>query len=121
MKTKYFKPATCILLLAVVFQFSQAAGSIMGQVTDPQTKKPVGDATVTVESQGFSKPFFTNDSGFYYASNIPAGVYNVGASFQGHTSSVIIVPLGNDDVKEVNLDLVAAIELSGAEVTRKRL
>ena len=121
MKTLNFLRTGFMLILSLLFHFSNAAGSIMGRVTDPQTKKPVGDVTVSVECQGFSKPFFTNDSGYYYASNIPAGVYTVGASFQGKTSVVTGVKLGNDDVKQVDLEIAAAIELKGAEVKTKRL
>ncbi|MDB5284061.1 MAG: enterobactin receptor protein [Bacteroidota bacterium] len=89
----------------------------MGQVKDPQTKKPVADAAITIEGTSFNKVVYTNDSGLYDAGNVPAGVYTVGVSYQGHTALVSEVKLSNDDVREVNLEVAAAIELKDIEIS----
>ena len=92
----------------------------MGTVKDPQTKKPIADAIVTVEGKGFNKVAYTNAAGLYDLGNIPAGVYNVVVSFQNHSAITPGVALGNDDVIQVDLELIAAVELNDIPITVTR-
>lgn len=93
----------------------------MGQVIDPKTKQPVSDATVILENQGSQKMFFTNEHGYYYASNIPAGVYSVTASFLSNSSRVNGVKVGSDESKQVDIDLAVGVNLTEVQVTEYRI
>lgn len=114
MKTQNKIRAAGLLLLAILFQFSFArsvGGSIQGQVIDPDTKQPVSDAIVVLESQGTQKVFYTNEQGYYYASNIPAGVYTVSVSYMSSSTKVVGVKLGNDEIKTVDVLFSMSIEM----------
>ena len=107
--------ATSLLLLLLGFQFSYAGnGSVMGRVTDPVTKVPAADVTVVLDNQGNQLSFITNDSGFYYASNLPVGIYSVTASFMNNRSTVTGVKVNSDEQKIVDVQVSVAIE--GGEV-----
>ncbi len=105
MKTQKSKRGIILLLFSLYVQFSFAltGGSIMGQVTDPETKNPVSDAAVVLDCQGTQKVFMTNENGFYYASNISSGVYSIKVSFMSKVSEPIVVKVGDDETKEVNI------------------
>ena len=109
--------ATTFLLLLLGFQFSFAGnGSVMGRVTDPDTKAPAADVTVVFENQGSQLSFITNDSGFYYASNLPVGLYDVTAAFMNNRTTVTGVRVNEGDQKNVDLKLSTAIEKEIVEV-----
>src|SRR4051812_17027264 len=102
MKTQHYIRAGGFLLFCLLFQFSFASsigGSIMGQVTDPETKEPVDGAVVVLDNAGIQKTVATNEHGFYYADNIPSGIYTVSVSYMSSTAKVVGVKLGNDDTK----------------------
>ena len=65
------------LFLISLGSISSFAGNIMGQVMDTTNHKPLGDATVVLDCKGVQRNFTTNENGFYYASNIPGGEYQV--------------------------------------------
>jgi hypothetical protein len=118
-KSKLILQITGMLLLTFGFQFLFAlpgAGSVMGRVTDPDTKAPAADVTVIFENQGTQKVFITNDSGYYYASNLPVGIYTVTASYMSVHNTVIGVRVGDDDQKILDIALSAAIVLNGAVI-----
>ena len=119
MKTQNKIRAAGLLLLALVFQFSFAStgGSIMGQVTDPETKEPVSDATVVLESQGGQKIFYTNEHGYYYASNIPAGVYNITVTYMSSHLMVENYKLSNDENKTLDFQLGVSINMKDVIIT----
>lgn len=104
-----------LLLFAVQISFALTGGSIMGQVIDPETKEPVGFANVLVESQGTQKAYTTDEKGFYYASNIPAGIYTVTVSLMSNKSQITDIKVGNDETLNVNVELATAVKLGGDE------
>jgi hypothetical protein len=119
MKTQNKIRAAGLLLLAFVFQFSFASnigGSIMGQVTDPDTKEPVSFASVIFENQGTQKVFVTNESGYYYASNIPAGVYNITATYMSKHITLENYKLSNDENKTLDIQIGLAVDMGGVEI-----
>ena len=115
--------AACVLLLTLGFQtaFAQGRGSVMGQVTDPVSKAPLSDITVVFECQGNQLPFFTNDSGFYYASNIPVGTYSATAAYMNNHSTVTGITVGSGDQKEVDIALNKAVEMDSVVKTEYRI
>ena len=122
MKTKLFFKAMCMLLMLFGFQFSFASdgGSVMGQVIDPDTKAPAGSVTVVLESMGNQTVVTTNDSGYYYASNLPAGIYTVTAAFMGSHASVTEVKIANDAQVTVNIGLSVGTTLTGVVINTER-
>jgi hypothetical protein len=112
-KSKVFAQTVCAMLLILGSQLVSAApggGSVMGRVTDPDTKAPAADVTVVFECQGSQKAFITNDSGYYYTSNLPVGVYIVTASYMSTHAIVKNVIIGDDDQKVVDIKLSAAVQ-----------
>jgi hypothetical protein len=89
MKPKQLLPAVILLLLFSGSRFSYASGgNIMGQVVDTSAKEPLGFATVVLDCKGSQRDFTTNENGYYYASNIPAGVYTVILVNEGKTYKI---------------------------------
>ncbi len=118
--TKTMLRGAVALLLIFSFHSSFASyigGSIMGQVVDPVSKEPVGDATVVLDCQGNQKTLLTNEKGFYYASNMPAGVYTISVSYMSNRVIIENFKIGNDEVKEANAELNTAIAMG--EVVKK--
>ena len=114
--------AACMLVLIVGFQssFAQGRGSVMGQVTDPDTKAPAADVTVVFENQGMQKMFTTNDNGFYYASNLPEGVYTVTAAYMSSHVKLLNVKV-TDEQKILDITLSAAVQQDTIFVTVDRV
>jgi hypothetical protein len=114
MKTHVLRALSVLsgLLLSLTTTFAApGTGSIMGQITDPETKEPIEFATVIFESQGTEKFFTTDEKGFYYASNIPAGTYTITISYLSAKTLITDIKLGSDEVKEVNVGLAVAQNL----------
>ncbi|HRG88243.1 MAG TPA: carboxypeptidase-like regulatory domain-containing protein [Chitinophagales bacterium] len=109
--------AAGLLLVAFMLQSASlfAGGSIMGRVTDPDSHKPVVDAIVLIESTGSTLDYLTDSNGYYYASNIPAGVYTVSATVMSKRAEVTGVKMGNDEVVTINMELSVAITIGGNE------
>ncbi|HWB62359.1 MAG TPA: carboxypeptidase regulatory-like domain-containing protein, partial [Chitinophagales bacterium] len=102
MKITHYLSIALFALLLLAFSQSFASGSnIMGQVTDTSNNKPLADAVVILQSQGQTLTFFTNEHGYYYASNIPAGSYIVGVTNLGKTYQVSVNP-SPDETREIN-------------------
>jgi len=109
-----------MLFLLLGFQFSFASysgGNVMGRVTDPDTKAPAGGVTVVLECLGNQMMVTTNDSGYYYASNLPAGIYTVTAAYMSNHSVVTGVKVGDDDQKTVDIELNTGIDVLDVPIT----
>ncbi|MBT8479649.1 MAG: carboxypeptidase-like regulatory domain-containing protein [Gemmatimonadetes bacterium] len=77
-----------LTLLAVGPLFGQAStGKIQGRVTDAGTGAPVSGAQVLVDGSTLGN--LTNDQGFYFINEVPAGLQNVRAQFIGYRPFVI--------------------------------
>lgn len=107
MKTKHHLKTLLLMLCVAAANLANAAtgGSIMGQVKDPDTDLPVAGIQVVLESQGSSLVFQTNESGYYYASNIPPGVYTITVRYMKNATIVENVKIGNDETQNVDLAL----------------
>lgn len=120
MKTKHTLKTLLLMICIVAANFAHAitGGSIMGQVKDPDTDLPVAGVNVVLESQGSSLVFTTNENGYYYASNIPPGVYTVTVKYMKNTSIVKDIKVGNDEERNIDLALsmLSVTELDGVEI-----
>jgi hypothetical protein len=77
-----------LTLLAVGPLFGQAStGKIQGRVTDAGTGAPIAGAQVLVDESTLGN--LTNDQGFYFINEVPAGLQSVRAQFIGYRPFVI--------------------------------
>lgn len=102
------------LMMSHFFTFATTGGSVMGQVTDPESKEPIASATVIFDCKGNQLVFTTNDNGYYYASNIPAGTYKVTYMFMSNKITVPDYIVGNDQTKQ--LDVALSMSVIGDDI-----
>ncbi len=123
MKTQNQIRAAGLLLLIFLAQVSFAftGASIMGRVVDPDTKEPVADANVVLENGGIQKFYTTNEQGYYYASNIPAGVYSLTVSLLSKVVKVIDIKVANDESRVVDVQFQQSIQMKDVEVVIYRI
>lgn len=77
-----------LTLVAISPLFGQAStGKIQGRVTDAGTGAPIAGAQVLVDGSTLGN--LTNDQGFYFINEVPAGLQNVRAQFIGYRPFVI--------------------------------
>lgn len=112
-------------LLAAIFAYSFSfasfsGGNIIGQVTDPETKKPIEFATVILNCKGIEKIYVTDANGYYYASNIPAGTYTIVVSYVGKTVQLPSVNIASDETRQLDVALSNTYEHEGVEIVKKK-
>lgn len=118
---KNFRFTALVLSLILCFSavaFGQTTGEIQGFVKDPQgAVVPNVAVTITGVDVGFNRTVNTDGEGFYRASQIPPGRYNIEAAatsgFAGKKQEGVLVTLGNTTT--VDLDL--STQQVGAQVT----
>jgi hypothetical protein len=117
MEPKHFLKATYVLSLLFFFQVSFAGANIMGQVVDTaNNNKPLDGIAVMLESHGNVLSYYTNEHGYYYASNIPAGEYTVGF-VNNKTTYKATVKVVNDETRELNFMVNGVREIETVVVT----
>jgi hypothetical protein len=62
-------------------------GKVQGRVTDAATGAPISGAQVRIENTTLGN--LTNDQGFYFINEVPAGLQNIEGSFIGYRSVVV--------------------------------
>jgi outer membrane receptor for ferrienterochelin and colicin len=93
-------------------------GKIEGSVNDPNGQ-PVAGAQVLI--LGTSLGATTNDAGYYFINNVPAGVYTLRAQFIGFSpNEVRNVRVLADQTITVNFDIRRALELGAITVTEQQ-
>lgn len=118
MKTTKMAILSAVLLLFTAHLHAESipGGTVMGKVSDPQTGKPVADATVIFNCQGNQLVFYTNQNGLYNAGNIPAGMYEVTATYMSNKVTVTQVKVSNDMAQELNLALLSGLNMDDVVV-----
>ena len=91
--------------------FAVGGGTIMGQVTDPDTKEPVAFATLIFENQGTKKIITATELGFYDTGNLPAGVYTITTTFMSNKATMPGVTVKNDEQQELNLTITMSMKM----------
>jgi outer membrane receptor protein involved in Fe transport len=79
--------AAGLTLFTVAPLLGQATGKIQGRVTDAATGAPIAGAQITVEESTLGN--LSNDQGFYFINEVPAGLTSVRAQFIGYRPLVI--------------------------------
>lgn len=95
-------------------------GKIQGRVVMAGTGTPVAAAQVTVEGTTFGN--ITNDDGFYFVNEVPAGVFDIRAQSIGYRATVLRnqrVLAGQTITLNFELEQ-AAVQLEALEVTGER-
>ncbi len=76
-----------VLMLFAGSAAAQTTGKIEGQVTDAQTGQPLVGAQVSVLGTNLGN--LTNEDGYYFINNVPAGLQSVQAQYIGYRSFVV--------------------------------
>ena len=108
------------LLFAVTFSAYAQYGKITGKITDRETKEPLIGANVLLEGTALGAS--TDVNGDYTILNVPAGNYNLKATYVGYqptTVSGLSVLAGL--TRELNVQLVStAVQLNAVEIVAER-
>jgi hypothetical protein len=95
------------------------AGAINGFVRDASDGEPLAYCNVYLDKTEFGAA--TNDKGYFYIGHVPAGKYELVASFVGYKSEKRTLSVGPNQVVNVNLELSpGAIEVKEVKVTADR-
>ncbi len=90
-------------------------GKVQGTVLDP-TGQPVANAQVFVLGTAFAA--LTNEDGFYFFNNVPAGTYDMRAQFIGYQpAEVRALRVLGDQTLTVNFGLSGAVALEAITIT----
>jgi len=80
--------ATALALVTTTSAFAQgSAGKIQGRVVDAQTGQPI--AAAQVEVVGTNRGNITNDDGYYFINDVPAGLTDIRAVSIGYGAQVV--------------------------------
>jgi hypothetical protein len=91
------------------------AGKVQGTVLDP-TGQPVANAQVFVLGTAFAA--LTNEQGFYFFNNVPAGTYDMRAQFIGYQPAEVRgIRVLADQTLTVNFGLSGAVALEAITIT----
>ncbi len=92
-----------------------ATGKIQGTVIDP-TGQPVANAQVFILGTAFAA--LTNDEGFYFFNNVPAGTYDLRAQFIGYQPAEVRgIRVLTEQTLTVNFGLSGAVALEAITIT----
>ena len=110
----------CLILFLNLSVYGQDNGTIIGVVTDVNTKEPLAFAKVFVE--GTEKGAVTDLDGKYKIS-LPTGSYSVRVSFVGYQPMTKYnVPVNSGNAEIVNFDLgESSTNLEAVEVVFKKM
>ncbi|GGD43734.1 TonB-dependent receptor [Emticicia aquatilis] len=88
-------------------------GSIVGKVTDAQTKQPIRGASISLVGQ--NRGVITDESGYFQINNLWAAPYKVEVSFMGYVAQNQTVIVKEDEATTIEFSLKSA-EFSLEEV-----
>ncbi len=102
--------AAFMLVLGMTSALALANGRIVGKATDEDTNAPLGGVSIKVKVGGKVLGAFTGKDGTYEIRNVPAGSYDVSASYIGFkTRNVKVTVVDDADAKldfKMQLDLL---------------
>lgn len=76
-----------VLMLFAASASAQTTGKVEGRVTDAQTGQPLVGAQVSIEGSNLGN--LTNQDGYYFINNVPAGLRNVVAQYIGYRTMTV--------------------------------
>lgn len=113
------KSILVILLFILFHSISIGQGSVRGNVYDKQTGEPVGFCNVYIEGTQYGVNSDLN--GFYNIPKIPAGNYNLIATFIGYDTARVEISIKNGDALNEQLFLnVQSVKIKEVSITAER-
>ena len=110
-----------LALCLSTFYFAHGAepGAVNGFVRDASDGEPLAYCNVYLDRTEYGSA--TNDKGYFYIGHVPAGNYDLVASFVGYRNEKRTLTVGPNQVVNVNLELSpGAIEQKEVKVTADR-
>jgi len=117
-----FSVTTAVLVLLIGAAFparGQAPTAIISGTVTSQSGTGIANATVTVKNlaTGQLTTVQTNSTGFFSATELPAGAYDITASAEGFTAGTVHVTLAAGATGHANLSLASGLSLSSLGFT----
>jgi hypothetical protein len=110
--------ASLLWFLTSSLSFAQS-GAVNGFVRDASDGEPLAYCNVYLDKTEYGSA--TNDKGYFYIGHVPAGNYDLVASFVGYRNETRTLSVGPNQVVNVNLELSpGAIEQREVKVTADR-
>jgi len=108
------------LLFAISFSAYAQYGKITGQVTDRETKEPLIGANIVLEGTALGAS--TDVNGNYTILNVPAGSYNLRATYVGYQATTMTgVSVLAGLTRDMNIQLAStAVQLNAVEIVAQR-
>lgn len=111
--------AFTILNICFLLSLSAQSGIIRGTVTDAETGDPISFGTVQI--LGTQDAVNTDLDGFFSFANLPAGDYQLKATYLGYDSTIVNVALQEDKIEFVRIGLKASsVNLVTVDVSARR-
>lgn len=121
MKTLKVLPLLCALLLLSALARAGGTGSIIGHVIDTSSNDaPVDFANVVLVSQGNNLNYQTDLNGFFYATNIATGSYDIKVSYLGKVYVMNDVAVQAEQSIEIDFKLGIVTTLDSIVVSVKK-
>jgi hypothetical protein len=107
--------ALILFAFASVSAHAQTSSAIISGTVTSASGAGIANATVTVKNaaMGRSTTVQTNSTGFFSATNLAAGIYEVSASADGFTANSVNVTVIAGAAQRLDLSLSSALSLSG--------
>lgn len=115
-----------ILFIAIFFSFSctedkinpEAKGHIKGQVIDNESDDGIQDVQLTTNPA--TKTYLTNDSGYFYITDIDIGEYTIAMRKGGYRSESVNVKVAEEDTTEITVIMTRNADFNKAPVVRNQ-
>ena len=108
-----------ILLVVVITASSFSQGSVRGSVFDESSGAPVGFCNVFLENTTYGVN--TDADGFYTLSKVPAGTYNLQATFIGYDTASVQIAVRDGEVQTQQLFLKeSGVQIEEVSISAER-
>ncbi len=94
-----------MLTLGMTSALALAAGRIVGKAIDDDTKAPLGGVGIKLKVAGKVLGAFTGKDGAYEIRNVPAGTYEVTATYIGFKSKTVKVTVSEEGTETVDFKM----------------
>ncbi len=99
-----FKRILFIQLFTISTAFAHL-GTIVGKITDSQTKQPVRGANIVLA--GLNRGAISDDAGYFQINNLPPAPYTIEVSFMGYIGQKQAVAVKADEASVINFTLTS--------------
>ncbi|MFY7999236.1 MAG: SusC/RagA family TonB-linked outer membrane protein [Candidatus Kapaibacteriota bacterium] len=108
--TTFLRYCVAVMLVwGMTSALALAAGRIVGKATDDDTNAPLGGVSIKVKVGGKVMGAFTGKDGSYEIRNVPAGIYDISASYIGFKTKNAKITVADD--ADAKLDFKMQLDL----------